>query len=125
MVAGWDYPMGHPARMGPGYLPKILSAILIGFGVLISASGLREEGDSPGSWGWRSAAVITGAVVLFGVGINSLGLALTSVLVVVTASIAAPGRRWRETLPYAVALSLFCVIVFHVAIGLPLKVWPF
>jgi hypothetical protein len=123
--AGWDLSMGEAAEMGPGYMPKILSGILVGFGAVIGASGVRSEGQSLGRWAWGPAAVVTGAVVLFGLAIEHLGLALTSVMMMLVATIAAPERRWRQALPFAVALALACVIVFRVALGLPLRVWPF
>lgn len=125
IAAGWDLPMGDTARMGPGYMPKVLSGILTGFGVVIGVSGLKTEGRPVGRWAWGPAAVVTGAVVLFGVAIEHLGLALTSAMVVLVATIAAPDRRWRQALPLAVALAVACVAVFSIALGLPLRVWPF
>ena len=125
IAAGWDLSMGDAAEMGPGYMPKILSGILIGFGAWIGASGVTSEGKPIGRWAWGPAAVVIGAVVLFGVAIEHLGLALTSAMVVVVATVAAPDRRWRQALPFAVALALACVVVFRVALGLPLRVWPF
>ena len=125
IAAGWDLPMGDAAEMGPGYMPKILSGILIGFGAVIGASGVTSEGKPLGRWAWGPGAVVIGAVVLFGVAIEHLGLALTSAMMVVVATVAAPDRRWRQALPFAVALALACVAVFRVALGLPLRVWPF
>jgi len=125
IAAGWNLSMGDAAEMGPGYMPKILSSILIGFGAVIGASGVTTEGQPLGRWAWGSAAVVIGAMVLFGVAIEYLGLALTSAMVVVVASVAAPDRRWPEAFSFAVALALACVIVFRVALGLPIRVWPF
>jgi hypothetical protein len=117
--------MGNATDMGPGYMPKILSSLLIGFGALIGALGVMSEGQPLGRWAWGPAAMVTGAVVLFGLGIERFGLALTSVLVILVATIAAPHRRWRWSFPFAVALTLACVTVFRVALGLPLQIWPF
>jgi len=125
IASGWDLPMGDTVQMGPGYMPKALSGILTGFGVVIGVSGMKTEGRPVGRWAWGPAAVVTGAVVLFGVAIEHLGLALTSAMVVLVATIAAPDRRWRQAVPFAVALALVCVVVFRIALGLPLRVWPF
>jgi hypothetical protein len=125
IAAGWDLSMGDAAQMGPGYMPKILSGILVAFGVVISLSGLKTEGQSLGRWAWGPAAVVTGAVVLFGVAIEPLGLALTSFMVVLVATVAAPDRQWRQALPFGLALALACVAVFRIGLGLPLRVWPF
>jgi hypothetical protein len=125
IAAGWDLSMGDAAEMGPGYMPKVLSAIMIGFGVVIGASGVKAEGKPLGRWAWGPAVVVTGAVVVFGVAIEHLGLALTSAIVVLVATVAAPDRRWRQAVPFAIALAFFCVFVFYYALGLPLQVWPF
>ena len=117
--------MNNAAEMGPGYMPKILSGILIGFGVVIGATWMKAEGQSFGRWAWGPAAVVIGAVVLFGVAIEYLGLAITSALVVVVGTAAAPDRRWGQALPFAVALALLCVVVFRLGLGLPIRVWPF
>ncbi len=41
---GWAYPMGTAGRMGGGYFPKVLSAILIILGLLALARGLKVSG---------------------------------------------------------------------------------
>ncbi len=43
MLIARNYPFGTALRMGPGYFPIVLGALLILFGLYILASGLRER----------------------------------------------------------------------------------
>lgn len=117
--------MGEALRMGPGYFPTVLSALLLGFGLVIGASSLVIEGPPLGRWAWWPMTVVLGAIVLFGLVVERLGLALTTAALVVVSSLAAPERRWGEVLLFAVLLAAGCVVVFHTLLGLPLRVWPF
>ena len=45
-----DYAMGTALRMGPGYFPVVLGALLILFGLYCIASGLRSNEQIQGSW---------------------------------------------------------------------------
>ena len=37
---GWDYAFGTTARMGPGFVPKLLCWLLVGTGAVVAAIGL-------------------------------------------------------------------------------------
>ena len=37
-----SYPFGNVQQMGPGFFPRILGAILVGFGVVTLVRGLRS-----------------------------------------------------------------------------------
>lgn len=116
--------MGETLRMGPGYFPTVLSVLVLGFGVVIGGMSLAVEGPPLGRWAWWPMTVVLGAIVLFGLAVERLGLAPTTAAVVAVSSLAAPERRWREVLLFAVLLAAGCVLVFHTLLGLPLRVWP-
>src|SRR5262245_11486921 len=62
-----DYPFGTALRMGPGYFPVILGALLILFGLAILAGGLRRGEQVEGSWSLRALIVLPLSLILFGV----------------------------------------------------------
>lgn len=124
LVEARSLEMGEALEMGPGYFPMVLSVLVLGFGLVIGASSLVVEGPPLGRWAWWPMTVVLGAIVLFGLVIERLGLAPTAAAVVVVSSVAAPERRWREVLLFAVLLAAACVVVFHLLLGLPLRVWP-
>ena len=54
---GRDYTVGTAARMGAGYMPTMLSWLLIGFGFFVGLRALRMRGPKIESVNWRSAPV--------------------------------------------------------------------
>ena len=58
MALGRDYPFGSALRMGPGYFPMVLGALLILFGLSIMATGLRRAAPIEGSWSPRALVVL-------------------------------------------------------------------
>lgn len=74
IVVARDYPFGTAMRMGSGYFPTVLGAILVGFGVFLMARGARSKEQAVMTWGWRPLACIVAAMVLFGFLLPRLGL---------------------------------------------------
>jgi hypothetical protein len=56
LVIASGYPMGAVARIGPGYFPTILGAIVILFGLCVLARGIASGAKVKGEWGWRLLA---------------------------------------------------------------------
>jgi hypothetical protein len=121
---GWHLSMGTALRMGPGYLPKVLSVILIIYGIGLTVSSLSIDAPPIGRWPWRGIAIVLGSLCLFGLMVERAGLLLTTVAVTLVATAAAPDRRWREAAIFAVAIAAFCAIVFRGLLSLPLPVLP-
>ena len=71
-----------------------------------------------------SLFLIFGAVALFAVLLPLVGLALTSFALVLCAGFAAYDVRFRENAIAALILAAFAVVLFVMALGLPIKVWP-
>jgi hypothetical protein len=83
---GRAYPMGTAGRMGVGYFPKVLAAILIGFGVIAMLRGLRIEGPALDTISLKQLLLIFAAFSLFGVVLEPLGLmGALFILIVMTA----------------------------------------
>ena len=53
-----------------------------------------------------------------------MGLAITSVIVVLAAGFASYDVRLKENAILALALAVFAVLLFVTALGLPIPVWP-
>jgi len=123
--AGASYTLGSAARMGPGYFPRILGLLLIGLGAILAARGLRTAGPPVPRWPWRPTVVVLGSVVLFGLVVEKLGLALSTVMLIVLASTASHEYRPRESLLAGVFLAAMAVGVFVVGLKLQLPIWPF
>lgn len=60
IVVARNYPMGSALRMGPGYFPTYLGAIMIVIGAIMTGRAYRIEGEGIGPWGWAATVVAVG-----------------------------------------------------------------
>ena len=119
------YPMGSAASMGPGYFPRLLGGLLVLLGAGIALRSVRAAAAPPVAFGRPlAAAVVLGAIALFGLGVERLGLLLIGFLVVAIASLASIGFRPKEALASAVVLAAASVAGFVYGLGLPLTALP-
>ena len=135
-AASWSYEIGELRRMGPGYFPMLLGAVLCIFAVLIVLEDARKRrltrarrvarpetpavrlGDV-----WRPVALPLAAVVLFAALLESAGLFPAVVACVAAAGFAEPGNRLPTVLVIAIATAIFVSAVFVYALGIPLRLF--
>ena len=120
----WDMPMGAAVRMGPGYIPKVLSVIVGAFGLLIAGRSFVIEGEPLDAWKLRPLVIISASIFVFAFLIDSMGLVLASFLLMILSTVGGREFFWREMVIFSVLMSLGAVVVFHVLLGLPMQVWP-
>jgi hypothetical protein len=119
-----NYPLGSAARMGPGYFPRILGILLIALGSILALRALRLSGPPLPGWPWRPTVVVLGSVVLFGAIVNYLGVALSTIVLIVAASAASREFRPKEATIAGVLLAALAVGVFIVGLKLQPPIWP-
>ena len=124
IVIAANYPLGTAARMGPGYFPRILGILLILLGSALALRALKLKGDPMPRWHWRPTIIVLGSVVLFGAIVNSVGLALSTVILIVLSSAASPEFRAKESLVSGIALAVLSISVFVIGLKLQLPIWP-
>jgi hypothetical protein len=124
LILGSGYTLGTAARMGPGYFPRILGILLLFLGAIVTLRALRGHGERVPSWKWRPTLVVLGSVVLFGVIVAQLGVAISTVILILAASAASREFRPREALVSGGFLAALSVAVFIVALHLQLPIWP-
>jgi Tripartite tricarboxylate transporter TctB family len=120
---GRELAVGTSARMGPGYFPMLLSALIIVVGLVVGFRGLTVDGPPVEKVQLRPISFIVAAILIFGFLIESVGLALTAVLLTVFAAYARPEVKLGETILLGVALALFTVVVFVYVLGQALPAW--
>jgi Tripartite tricarboxylate transporter TctB family len=119
-----DMPMGDSFRLGPAYLPKFVSWLICGSGVLLAGSSLFRKGDEIGATKLRPLIAVLVGFACFGVLIKYAGLAVASFALVIIGSLADPEFRWKSVLLLGLGLTAFACVVFSVFLGLPIQVWP-
>ncbi len=117
-------PTGTAFRMGPAYMPTVVSWMIVGVGVVLAVRSLLVKGLGVSAADMRPFWLVLGSFALFGMLIEDGGLAAASLVLILMAGFADRDHRWREAIIFATALTVFAVLVFKVLLGLPMAVWP-
>lgn len=124
IVISSNYPLGTAARMGPGYFPRILGILLIVLGTVLVLRALRSQGSPLPRWPLRPTLVVLGSVVLFGLIVTRVGLALSTVILILAASAASHEFRPKEALVSGIGFAILAIAVFVIGLKLQLPIWP-
>jgi putative tricarboxylic transport membrane protein len=120
---GRIYTFGTATKMGPGYLPTVLSWGLAGLGAILILRALFENGPKIEASQYRPQFFILLAIVTFAFLIERFGLAPAIIVVTCVASLASSETRWKETAMLAVGLAVLCSVLFVRLLGQPLAIW--
>jgi hypothetical protein len=137
-----ELPIGTAFRMGPGYFPLVLAGLLVllGFGIIASGVGVPTPArvaplePVPAPAGaiqaalarlgpWRGIIAILLSPVIFGLGIQTVGLIPSLALAVFVASFASHRVTPLFAVIMTAMLTLFCYLVFVVGLRLPLRLF--
>lgn len=118
-----DYGMGTAVKMGPAYLPTILSGLLILIGTISVVRSFIKQGTPIGSFALKGLVLVTFSTVLFGMIVRGAGLAVALPLLIMISAFASTRFSWRYALGLAVGVTVFCILVFQVALGVPLPIF--
>ncbi len=113
LYIGADYAFGTAARMGAGFLPKLLCWAMLGLGALVTLTGIVKRGEPMEAWAWGQLLAITAAVLVFGGALEGYGLEIAILGAVLIGGVADPmPTRFERT----------CLSVLSIALALFL--WP-
>lgn len=119
-----EMPMGAAVRMGPGYIPKVLSVIVALFGLFIAGRSFVITGEPLEGWKLRPLLIISAAIFAFAFLIDSNGLVLAAIVLMIVGTLGGREFFWREMIIFAVIMAAGSVIIFHILLGLPMQVFP-
>ena len=117
-----DYGMGQASRMGAGYFPTVLSALLMAFGVAaVIRAFITKHEEQVGAFAWKAAALVCGSTVLFGLALMPLGLIIALVILCLVAAAGSQYFKfdWKAAV-MLVVLVAFCAMVFAKGLGVPM-----
>lgn len=124
-IAWLTLDIGSARRMGPGFFPLVVSALLILIGGAIAIRAFRRRPDTPSAQmkprvkPWSAAAVIS-APVLFALTIRDLGFLPAVMLTGLAGSFASLGFRPMRAALVTILLTGLCCFVFVYGLGLPI-----
>jgi uncharacterized membrane protein YidH (DUF202 family) len=121
-----DYELGTAQRMGPGYFPTALGALLAILGLIVAIKGLarEERGGDIARFHFGPLAVVLGAVALFALLLRPAGLVAALTVLIGVSAYASHEFRLREVVPLAAFLVVLVLAVFIWGLGLVVPVWP-
>jgi lysylphosphatidylglycerol synthetase-like protein (DUF2156 family) len=128
-AVGWyiarDYGMGQASRMGPGYFPTVLSALLMAFGLaaVIRAfvSKESEEHAKVGAFAWKPLLFVCGSTVVFGLLLTGAGLIVALVALCLLSAAGSHFFKFEwKAVGALIVLVVFCALVFAKGLGVPM-----
>jgi hypothetical protein len=122
---GRDLPIGIALRMGPGYVPWLLSWMLFVIGCVIAVKGALVGGEPMTRWNLRPLVLLPLSLLIFAVLIEPAGLPIAALAVVIMGALAGSEFRLGEVVILGVSLAVCAVGLFVYGLGLPMTVWPF
>ncbi|QWE16349.1 tripartite tricarboxylate transporter TctB family protein [Polynucleobacter sp. AP-Nino-20-G2] len=125
-VVATQYPMGTPAKMGPGYFPHYLGILmtLLGLFITIKSFSAKAAIESIPKFNWKIMAQITGAVVLYGLLLPKMGFLIAVVVLVLVSASASKEFTWKGSLINAAFLVAFTYSVFVLGLKLQFPLLP-
>ena len=121
---GWQalgLELGTSLRMGPGYFPLVLSALLVVIGLVVLIKAFGREGEPLGQIAWRGMMFILPAPVFFGLTVRGLGFVPALFVTMLIASQASVRMRPLPALALSVAVTILATLVFSYGLGLPFR----
>lgn len=120
-IQAYGLDLGTAFRMGPGYFPLVLAGILVILGVVVIVQGTQLEHEPMGPIAWRGLLFILPAPIFFGLTVRGLGFVPSLFFTGLLAAFASTKMRPGMALLLVGGLTLFSVIVFSYALGLPFR----
>lgn len=118
-----DYGMGTAVKMGPAYFPTVLSGLLILIGSISIIRSFVKDGSPIGTVAVKGLALVTLSIVLFGVLARTAGMAIALPVMILVGAYGSTRFKWRYAIPLAIGITLFCILIFRVGLGVPLPIF--
>lgn len=112
--------MGTSFRMGPAFFPVVLGILLAVIGAAGVLRSFFRHGEPMETLHLKPLALVTVAVVLFGILMRGAGLVPASIVLVAASALASPRFRWKEAGLLGVGLAVFAYVLFIKLLGLPI-----
>ncbi|MCX5821665.1 MAG: tripartite tricarboxylate transporter TctB family protein [Deltaproteobacteria bacterium] len=116
--------IGTAADMGPGYVPRALSLLIMTFGLVIAGRGLFAKRRPLPAIKLRPILSVLVSLAAFALLLPRGGLALATLATMACSTFSTADYKWRESIIFAVIITAFTVFLFVYGLGLPLSIWP-
>ncbi|MGE0425023.1 MAG: tripartite tricarboxylate transporter TctB family protein [Reyranellaceae bacterium] len=114
--------VGTAIRMGPGYVPRMLSYILIGLGLVILLRAIIAPGETIDRLRFKPITLITLGVLAFALLFERAGLAPALVALVFLAALGGEEFKLVETALACVVLIVLCIVIFKLGLQMNISI---
>ncbi len=118
LYVGQKLALGTPVRMGPGYVPRMLSLTLLALGAIICIVAIVSGSEPVERPKWRPITLVTIGIVCFALLFERAGLIPALIVLILIASLANEEFKLTEVIGNIIALSVLCTLVFKVGLGM-------
>jgi hypothetical protein len=108
--------------MGPGYVPRALSFILMGLGGIICVLALVSGSEPVEAPKWKPITLVTIGIVCFALLFERAGMLPALVTLVAISSFAGEEFKLTEVIGNMVVLTILCIVVFKLGLGMNISV---
>jgi putative tricarboxylic transport membrane protein len=119
-----DYPLGTSTRMGPGYFPVALGAVLLLLGIIVCIRGVLTPGSLVEAISLRAVVLVLAAIGAFAATLESAGIVVATILLIGISAAASPESRPREVIVLTAVMLGLAVGLFYYGLGLPFRLLP-
>ena len=119
---GQKLALGTPVRMGPGYVPRMLSLTLLGLGALVCIIAVVSGSEPVERPKWKPITLVTLGIVCFALLFERAGLIPALVVLIMISSLAGEEFKLIEVIGNIIVLSILCTIVFKIGLGMNISV---
>lgn len=116
--------MGTLRAIGPGMLPRATAILVAAFGTFLIITSFFVDGSPLDRWRIRGPIFVLGAALLFAWTIRPLGLIIAGPLCLIFGSLADKDTRIVEIVIFSIVMTVACIGVFNLALGLPIPIMP-
>lgn len=117
-----EYDMGRASRMGPGYVPVVISGMLLFFAAILIFRSLRGPQEVLAAVPLQAPLAVIGGVLLFALLLRPAGLVLAVIPMVLLGMFSISRTGILSAVLTAAILSAGSVLVFVYALGQPIPV---
>ena len=122
--AAINYQMGTAVRMGPGYFPAVLGALLAVLGLIVLLGSFTMEGSPVPAFHFRPLLFILASSLAFAYLLKPLGLVLATAALIFISAYGGHEFKFKEVAILTALLVVFSVIVFVKGLTLPFPICP-
>jgi len=119
---GQSLAVGTSVRMGPGYVPRMLSFILFGLGGVICLIALVNGSEAVEKPRWKPITMVTIGIVCFALLFEAAGMLPALVALVLISSLGGEEFKLGEVIGNIAVLAILCTVVFKLGLGMNISI---